>query len=334
MLCGVAHLIFMPFLLLFLTLYFGLQNAYDWKSTEQYLGPKDWSTASKWCFREFNELPHSFERRLAQSHQAADNYLKLFGQSEAIASLGRILVFVGGSLGAVLLAFAAVNDAILLHVKIADWNLLWYAGVAGALYSVGKALIPDADAQPRTSRNVVDEADEALLDITKHTHYYPSSWKRRAWEESTHATIADMYQVKAKLFLQEMLSLIAAPYLLCVSLPACAETICEFIVAIKADTAGVGDICGYSTFDFTTFCDEEPGNHSEPLTGTLTESILQIGNVAEAMKSYPKPKAKYGKMRSSLVDFKVSNFELIAECPQNLPEITSLVGPKLWASRH
>jgi hypothetical protein len=35
----------------------------------------------------------------------------------------------GGSLGAVLLVFAMINDSILLHVN--DWNLLWYVGVVG-----------------------------------------------------------------------------------------------------------------------------------------------------------------------------------------------------------
>ena len=33
LLCGIAHIVFMPFLLFFMTLYFGLQNAYDWRNT-------------------------------------------------------------------------------------------------------------------------------------------------------------------------------------------------------------------------------------------------------------------------------------------------------------
>ena len=44
------------------------------------------------------------------------------------------LVLVGGSLGAVLLVFAALNNVFLLHFKIGDWNLLvWYVGVLGII---------------------------------------------------------------------------------------------------------------------------------------------------------------------------------------------------------
>lgn len=63
-LCGVAHLLFMPFLLFFVTLHFFMVNVYDWQSTKEYLGPREWSMVAQWRFREFNELPHSFERRI------------------------------------------------------------------------------------------------------------------------------------------------------------------------------------------------------------------------------------------------------------------------------
>ena len=122
-LCGIAHAVLMPFLLFFLMLHFVLRNAYDFKSTQQYLGPREWTLSSKWMFREFNEYPHLFEKRLVPSYAVADDYLKLFGPNEFVAAAGRIVVFVAGSLGAVLFVFAAINDAILLHVKIADWNL-------------------------------------------------------------------------------------------------------------------------------------------------------------------------------------------------------------------
>jgi len=58
-------------------------------------------------------------------------------------------VLVGGSLGAVLLVFAALNNAIFLHFKIGDWNLLvWYVGVLGIINSTGKAMLPDPKIHP------------------------------------------------------------------------------------------------------------------------------------------------------------------------------------------
>jgi autophagy-related protein 9 len=246
--CGVAHLIFMPFLLFFITLHFALQNAYDYKSTKQYLGPREWSPVAKWTFREFNELPHIFERRLAPSYKAAEDYLKLFTQSEVVTTVGRILVFCGGSCGAVLFVFAAMNDAILLHVKIADWNLLWYAGIVGIVYSIGKALLPNGNpGQPRRYvRNMYAEMDAALRQVATHTHYYPQVWQARGWDKnSTHKCFSAMFQYKAQLFVHQVMSAVLAPYILCVSLPQCSEAICEFVLAVKTELpAEAGEVCG------------------------------------------------------------------------------------------
>jgi autophagy-related protein 9 len=307
--CGVAHILFMPFLLFFVAVYFGLQNVYDWKSTKQYFGPRDWTLDAKWTFREFNELPHLFERRIGPSYSAAESYLKLFGSNEIITALGRILAFIGGSLGAVLFGFAAINDAILLHVKIADWNLLWYAGVFGLIYSVGKSMVPTAEAMPKSARNLYAEIDEALEKVAEHTHFYPDTWKGRGWEPATHKAFSDMFRFKAKNFLTEMLSLVLAPYILCVSLARCAEPICEFVLSTKTELSGTGEVCGYATFHFDTFKDEQwrgrTLGETDPMVGSLVESIMQAGSVDEAVRRFPKPKARYGKMEKSFFNFKV-----------------------------
>jgi len=218
-----------------MTMYFGLQNLYNWKSTKQYLGPREWSLSAKWTFREFNELPHLFERRLGPSYKAAEAYLGLFGSSELVAALGRIFVFIGGSLSAVLIGFAAMNDAILLHVKIADWNLLWYAGIFGVIYSGGKSMIPNAVAEPQSARNLFAEIDRALAEVADDTHYYPETWKGRGWDQDTYKAFSFLFMYKARLFVKELVSLVLAPYILCVSLARFAEPICEFVVASRTE---------------------------------------------------------------------------------------------------
>ena len=317
--CGIMHVVFMPFLLFFATLYFGLRNVYDWKSTKQYLGPREWSISAKWMFREFNELPHIFERRLAPSYDAAETYVDLFGSNEFIAALGHICVFIGGSLGALVLAFAALNDAILLHVKIGDWNLLWYGGMFGILYSAGKSMIPKAIAQPKSARNLYAEMDASLAQVSDHTHFYPEIWMNRGWDYATYSAFSSMFQYKVRLFLNEIISMILAPYILYVSLADCAESICDFVLSCRAEMLGVGDICGFATFDFSAFQDEGSVTANAPSTlaartdepivamgQSLSESILHTGNVEESIRQFPKPKARHGKMRHSFATFQVS----------------------------
>lgn len=316
MLCGIAHAVFMPFLLFFMTLHFFMQNVYDMKSSKQYLGPREWSLSAKWTFREFNELPHVFERRMAPSYDCAGKYLELFTQSAIVTSIGRILVFIGGSFGAVLIAFAALNDAILLHVKIGDWNLLWYVGVFGIVYSTGKALQPSPNIHPPYIRNLFGEMEAALGQVTTHTHYYPETWKSRAWDETTRKAMASMFRYKAQLFGLEVISFIVAPVILCISLPKCAEHICEFVMSIKSEIPGAGDVCGYASFNFDVFGDANwegrtmragPAEMDRELTGSLSASLMQTKNVESATNMHPKPEAMHGKMEKSFFNFKSSH---------------------------
>mmetsp|Transcript_22650 Transcript_22650/g.65201 ORF Transcript_22650/g.65201 Transcript_22650/m.65201 type:complete len:1025 (+) Transcript_22650:63-3137(+) len=312
-LCGLAHTVFMPFLLFFMTLHFSMLNLYDWRSTKQYLGPREWSPVAKWTFREFNELPHAFDRRLGPSYQASEDYLKLFTQSAAVTSLGRGLVFVSGSLGAVLLALAAVNDSILLHVKLGQWNLLWYVGILGVAYSIGKALLPDAKAQRPSTRNLFAEMDTALENVSTHTHYFPDVWQKRGWDSKIYSAFSSLFQYKAKLFATEILSVMLAPLVLCVSLPKCAEHICAVVQKVKTDIPGVGDVCGFSTFDFDAFEDESWGR--PPEDASVGDAASQSSTTQPARKRSPevqmrldsRPKTRMGKMEKSFFSFKANH---------------------------
>jgi hypothetical protein len=253
---------------------------------------------------------------MGPSYEATEKYLKLFTQSTIVTTLGRLLVLISGSLGAILVAFATLNDAILLHVKIGDWNLLWYVGVLGVVYSTGKALQPSPGVHPRYMRNLFGEMDAALAQVATHTHHYPEVWKARGWDRETYNAVSALFQYKAKLFVLEVISVIFAPIILCVSFPKCAEHICEFVMAIKAEVPGAGEVCGYATFNFDVFGDhnwegrtmggggDENGVQSD-MTGSFSASVIRTNNVDAATKMHPKPKAMQGKMEKSFFSFKV-----------------------------
>jgi len=317
--CGIAHGVLLPFLLFFMTLHFSMSNVYDWKSTKQYLGPREWSLSAKWTMREFNELPHIFERRLGPSYAAAEAYLKLFTQSAIMTSLGRILAFIGGSLGVVLIALAAVNDSILLHVKIGDWNLLWYVGIMGVIFSSGKSMLPDPTVHPSYTRNLFAEMDKALGQVATHTHHYPDIWKGRGWDERTYKDFGSMFKYKAQLFAMEIGSMVFAPFILCFSLPECAEHVCDFVTQIKREVPGAGDVCGYATFDFDTYQDEnwegrtmgivrpnEIVNSSIPTANDVETGEIANDAGENGSRSCP-PKARQGKMEKSFFSFKAAH---------------------------
>ena len=264
---------------------------------------------SRWMFREYNELPHVFERRLEPSYEAGEEYLRLFAPSSWMNSIGRILVFLSGSLGAVCIALAAINDAILLHVKIGNWNLLWYAGMLGVAYSVGKGMLPDNSIIPRYHYNSFADMDTALLKVASHTHYYPEFWKKRGWDEIIKGVFSELFQYKLKLFVLEVMSIIVAPIVLCYSLPPCAIDICRFVQKVKVEVPGTGDHCGFATFDFDLFEDEnwegqqeEHHIHSAPTSASALDA--NRSTIYAKFNSSQRPKAKMGKMEKSFFNFK------------------------------
>ncbi len=302
--CGVAHAVFMPFLLFFVTLHFFMSNVYDWQSTKEYFGPREWSCIARWTFREFNELPHSFERRLAPSYKSAAVYLDMFGRPSSFKiAVGRLLVFVSGSLGTLLLTFAAINDAILLHVKIGQWNLLWFAGIVAACFSVGKGMLPAAN-NPHLGyarRNLKNDMNLELKRIATHTHYLPDSWRGKAADDKTKRLFSSMFQYKANHFAMEILSIMAAPLILCVSLPRCADKLCDFVRDSKVEVPSVGDVVGYSTFDFDSFEDENWRGKGEL---DCNSKISMRDTDALRQKANDRPKSRHGKMEKSFFNFK------------------------------
>ena len=344
--CGIVHLCLLPFLLVFMVLNFFLRHVYDSKTSGDdktgrgggFIGNQRWSSAAIWQFREFNELPHAFERRIEPSYQAASEYCKLFGTSEYLAALGRLLVFFGGAIGGILFVLGVVvNDDLLLHVQLWGRNLLWYAGIAGITYSIGKSLEPAKEAALSASRNnIFEDMDTALKNVSQYTHYYPEHWKGRGWNSNVYSSFKMLYDTEVKLFLNELSALVLTPYILYFRLSEKASDICEFCLVSKAKLVlsansssvngggGIvaGDVCGFSTFDFDTFGDEKwegrtlgksamlERQRAEQGVGggeSLIDSILRTGNLEDATRLHPKPRARHGKMEKSFFTFKAAH---------------------------
>lgn len=61
---GVLNLLLLPFIMVFMIIFFFLAHAEELHSKKTLFGPRQWNCLSQWKMREFNELHHFFERRL------------------------------------------------------------------------------------------------------------------------------------------------------------------------------------------------------------------------------------------------------------------------------
>ena len=218
---GLIHFLLLPFMLIYMTVHFFLQNAQQFHSSKAYLGPRQWSPLAMWKFREFNELPHVFEDRINKSYAPANDYIQSF-HNPYTTILARCVTYITGAFIATLLLVSVLSDGALLYVHVADYNLLWYLGVFSACYAAARSQIPDETKIP--------ESSEILLKKScAHTHYFPESWETHARSVEVKNEVCELFQYKAQIFLMEVLSVVLTPAVLCFSLPACAPAVLVFI---------------------------------------------------------------------------------------------------------
>lgn len=86
--------------------------------------------------------------------------------------------------------------------------------------------------------------------VAAHTHFMPEQWWGKTHTSEVRGQLLSMFKYKAQLFLEELLSVLFAPVILCLSMPGCAQEIVDFVTEHTVDVEGVGSVCSYSLFDF------------------------------------------------------------------------------------
>ncbi|RYE98547.1 MAG: hypothetical protein EOO41_02250, partial [Methanobacteriota archaeon] len=170
-LLAVLWLLALPFVLCYATLVLGTQHLGDAYVSKDIMGPREWSVYARRIVREYNELPHVLERRLAAASKPTRKFLQA-AVSPYAASVGRGLTVPTAVLLGLILVAGAVNEDLVLHVTWGGRNLVWYAAVLGGLLSVARGIIPTAGGGFRNVR----AADVHLRQMAEHTHYLPSAW--------------------------------------------------------------------------------------------------------------------------------------------------------------
>lgn len=227
-------------------------------------------------FREYNELPHTFEARLNRSYEGANKYVGLFTNGYA-ATLAKFVAYISGSFIAILLLVSVIDEAVLLYVRLSDHNLLWYLGIFSGIFAAAASFIPSqAHAQAAVGTAGSDytrnkgsatrlqqmlngtgmettPAEQTMEVTAAQTHYFPRYWMHQCHTLHVRDEFLELFPYKTKLFAMEILSVLLTPLVLCFSLPNCVPDMLAFISRHTKYLDGVGDVCDYSTFDFDAY---------------------------------------------------------------------------------
>jgi len=236
---GVVNLCVMPFALIFRCIFFFLNygEQLQTKNAETF-SLREWTPYARLQLREFNELPHEFNQRIALTHEPAGDYL---AHCEWVLSsiIGRFLQFVSGSIVGVLILVTMFDSNVLLYFELWGRHLVWYLAVFSAILAISRSLIKDN--APKTK-----DAKEAITVLLGFAHYLPKRWVENAHTQAVQQEFQSLYQSKIMVVFHEIVNVIFTPFIMIFSLPDCADDIVKFVTENSENVAGIGDVCKFS----------------------------------------------------------------------------------------
>ncbi|KAJ3077309.1 autophagy protein atg9 [Podochytrium sp. JEL0797] len=239
-------LLFSPFLLALTLLHFVFTTTESYQtSPSTAFSARTYTPHARWLLRDFNELPHTFEHRLNQSHPLAVSYLAQFRNQKVIV-VARLVSLVCGSFVAALALLAVLDDQLLVEFEVSPGrSALFYVTVFGAIVAGARAMVPE--------ETKVFEPERLMREVVEEIHYLPDGWKGKLHTEEVRNQFSVLFDLKIVQLLLEIISIPLTPYLLYSTLPLCAESIVDFFATYTVSMDHVGLICSYSAFDLARY---------------------------------------------------------------------------------
>ncbi|KAJ8076292.1 autophagy protein atg9 [Marasmius tenuissimus] len=276
---GVLNAIFAPFIVLYVLMYSFFRYFEEYHKNPSTMSGRRYTSYAQWKFREFNELPHLFVRRLHESYPLANTYIGQF-PNENMTLIMRFVAFVSGAFAAVLFLATLWDPDIFLHLEITPHRtVLFYLGVFTGVLTVARGMIPE--------ENRVFDPEMLMTGVISYTHYMPDDWKDELHSKRVHQEFGELFAMKILIFVEELLSVVLTPFILWLSLPQCAPAIIDFFREFTVHVDGRGYVCSFAEFNF-----ERHGN-------------VKFGAPTEVQDK--RMVSNEGKMEKSFLNFKAAN---------------------------
>jgi autophagy-related protein 9 len=239
---GIISIICAPFAVVFVLASYVFKYFTEYHKDPGQLSNRDFTTFAQWKFREFNELPHLFERRRNMAYPYANLYLAQFPKDKT-EQISSFVAFIAGAFAFVLVLFTLLDSELFLTFEITPGKTaIFWIGLLSTVYRVARGSSPQEDQ--------VTDPSYYLNHVIYHTRYEPDSWQDRLHTDEVRAEFAKLYQPKILIFAEEILSMAITPFLLMFRLPQCSERIVDFFREFSIVVDGLGVTCSYSMFPF------------------------------------------------------------------------------------
>lgn len=161
------------------------------------LGTRQWTNEARWAFRQYNELPHLFEARLARGALAAQQYVDSFLFSTH-GEYARCVSFIAAAALFVFLLLGAIGDeeALSLVQFALHRSAFWWITALSLLIAAARSMVPsietvrhetlrrgDNDTQLSDNNNDNDNSqDDKEQENTEHLQFDVNDEEKDAWQ--------------------------------------------------------------------------------------------------------------------------------------------------------
>ena len=238
--CGIITGLLAPFLFFAASVFFVYRHLSIYHKDPSKIGLFQFTPLAKWKLRDFNELPHVFNKRLETAHESVQAFLSEFADEGMTAPM-RFLEFVTGSLLAVLVFLSLCDQTLLVSfVVFAGKPILFYMGILSAIFMWCQSAIK--------RDSPLSDPDKRFDEIVQILHYTPVSWHGTS-TKSKYAEIKNLFRYRITVFLHEICSIWYIPLLFLFWLPKRAANIVIFLRENSVYIPGKGVVCVYSIVD-------------------------------------------------------------------------------------
>lgn len=250
---AVVSIIIAPFNIVRFCMTFFLRYYTEFTKHPAKISARSFTPFAEWKIREFNELDHLFQRRIKQAMPFADDYLKQFPKDKQ-DQIARFVALVSGAFAAVLGMFSVWDSELFLGFVVTPGRtaFFWLTFFLG-MFTVAHGALPD--------ESEVHDPILHLKEVLMFTHYMPAHWKERLHSNEVRSEFSAMYQMKVLIFVEEILSLIIAPWILLRNANDRCERIVDFFRELTVHVDGIGYQCNFAVFGF-----KKDPNAEDPIT--------------------------------------------------------------------
>jgi autophagy-related protein 9 len=268
---GILNIIFAPFVITALAVYFIYKYASEYHKNPKSLGIYSFTPLTKWKIRDFNELKHVNVERLNKAHPIVLKYLSQF-ISEPFNIILKFLSFIIGSMLIILAIVSFFNSDMIVSLFLIEQPIVFYLGILSAFYvNISNNTIDENENSPDP-----DETYNELVDVL---HYVPELWEHLNRQER-YTELKKLFKLQWLNFLNELLSIIYVPFVFIFWLPKRSRKIVKFFQENSVYVDKLDIICCNSLFKQNLRFKVSPGGgieNSQVIQKKMTQSINNFG---------------------------------------------------------